>query len=110
MNKNKLEQLRNDLKEARKLALEGISEIKDSGSCNNDSVILYLPRFREEKFHELMNEVGLCGYKTTWIGSICYRITPVGCGMANKRMKSMIIMVEHLKKCGWDASCFYQMD
>ena len=57
-----------------------------------------------------MVEVGLSGYKSKSWGSPCYKITPTGSGMGDKRLKSMEIMVKHLKACGWDCSYWYQMD
>jgi len=110
MKKDKINKLINDLKESKRLALEEIKEIKDTGSCNTDSIILYLPRIKEDNFNDLMNEVGLYGFKSKHWGNVCYKISPAGNGSANKRLKSMETMVDYLKSCGWYCSYFYQID
>lgn len=110
MHKEAVARLRNVLIKAKEHTLKEISNVKDGGSCNNDSIILYLPRFREDNFHELMNSVGLSGYKSKRFNAVCYKITPPGCGLGNKRLKSMEVMVDYLRACGCDCGYFYQMD
>ncbi|MEY2669752.1 MAG: hypothetical protein RLZZ577_68 [Bacteroidota bacterium] len=69
-----------------------------------------MPKIKEESFKKAICNSGFYGYKSKWLGSTCYKLIPLGCGMANVRLQSMKFTVKFLKEKGWDVSYFYQMD
>ncbi|WP_036698747.1 hypothetical protein [Paenibacillus taiwanensis] len=104
------QKLINDLIESNKAAKDAAAAVSDGGSANLDSVFLRIPRQQEIKVLKAIQEAGLyCRCKRQWIGQ-GYMITPTCGGMADKRYKAVIVMVDELKARGWDAIAYRQVD
>lgn len=102
--------LTSDLMAANKAASEAVKDMPDGGSANLDSVFLSVPRARETKVLEAISNAGLhCLGKRQWIGA-GYFITPTGAGQGDTRYKAVQVMVQHLRKAGWDAAAFQKTD
>lgn len=104
---NKYEQLTQDLidsaAEAQQFALAN-----DGGTCNFDSPTVRLERWNKEQLINAVKNAGLncfyCKFFKSWV------ITGGTSGQGNRRTTMAEAIKDSLKKRGYDASMYYQMD
>lgn len=110
MSKEKVLKLVEALKRANEEALK-FSSVEDSGSCNLDSAVIKLLRWKEEEIKEVSELSGvslsdkLSGF---WNG---YRFVSTEMhGQANKRSRMAEASKKSLEKDGYDVCMYYQAD
>lgn len=108
----KYAKLRDDIREAL-LKGEIAEEVSgdDIGTCNFDSPILYLPRWKKELVEQAAKEAGTRCWKLSgdwWKG--CYVISPHTHSQGYPRTKNAEAMNDHFKAVGYTGSVYYQMD
>lgn len=100
----KYQKLAQDVEDAIKVGIASSENVPDSGSCSSDYVAVFGVRWND-KIKTLIPSA----YSRTWLGSKCIMISPP-VGQASRRLACAEVMTDFLKKRGWDASTFYQMD
>lgn len=105
---DKYEKLTEDLKKAAFVAKEFAYEIDDGGTCNFDSLMLVLFRYDKEKTLEAIRKAGLRAFKDSFWKS--YIISPPIPAQGDMRTIQAEKMAECMKKFGYDATVYYQMD
>ncbi len=94
------------IKTARYLANEAITNIKDDGTCNFDSVDVMKEKwFTYEEMVQMFNECGLSAYKHQG----CVRVCGIG-GQAYKRQVWAETFSKELSEQGFKTSMWYQLD
>jgi len=101
MNKEQLKHLAQDVREARKLGQAAADQVDDGGTCNMDTVTLYLPGTRITS----VTAAGIDAYKLT-----AYIALRCSFGQANKNTAGVRAVADYLKSKGHPASVWYQMD
>lgn len=108
-NVNKYEKLTADIKAAIEYA-SPMLETEDSGTCNCDEPIIFLPRWRHA---EVENAVAAAGsgafaiFRDGWKGWTIGVPTRV---RANARARYADAMCNYLERCGYNVMAFQQMD
>jgi hypothetical protein len=107
---SKVQNLVNALKKSNEAALK-LKDTEDGGSCNFDSPIIKLPRWKESEIKEASEESGVDigdqlsgwhkGYR--FVGTVKY-------GQANCRTRMAEAAKKSLEADGYDVSMYYQMD
>jgi len=110
MPKEKVLNLAEALKRANEEALK-FSSVEDNGSCNMDSVVIKLSRWKEEDIKEAseLSGVGLSDKLSgLWNG---YRFISTEIhGQANRRYKMVEASKDSLRKDGYDVCIYYLAD
>lgn len=107
----KYAQLRDDLKkglEAAKIAVEANPE--DGGTCNFDSPMLLLPRWKESLVQQAAAEAGTHCFAHKMFSEKMYVFSARAGGQGNSRTRAAEAMCDSLKKAGYEAYMYYQMD
>ena len=92
-----------------KIAAEEAAKGDDGGTANLDTMTIELPRAREKKVLEAIQQAGLYGYKGQWLGTR-YFISPPTCGQGNSRARAVQAMAKVMKQAGYDVLVYYHMD
>ena len=108
--KGKYAKLRDDLKAALAVAEQAGAEVDDSGTCNMDAASLALPRWREAIVEQAAEEAGTGCFKWESFGGGRYVFIPRVAGQAYKREIAAEAMTAELKRRGYDAFTYCQMD
>jgi hypothetical protein len=106
----KYSKLAEDCAKAKELALQAAAKVDDGGTCNFDSVFMKLPRWNESQTLDALKAGGLSGYKTKWLGSQGFLVSPPRVGQANKRTTAMEAMKHFFEAAGYAVHGYYQMD
>lgn len=101
MRKSEYPLLAAHIKDAKELAQKTADVSDDGGPCNLDTLTLWIPRLRTDWLEAL--------------GIRCYRLGSAVAisatfGMGNKQTRGVEAMADHLGKCGYNASIWYQLD
>lgn len=83
----------------------------DGGTCNFDSPVIYLPRWKKELVKQAAKEAGAHCWKLGygfWKGF--FLISPKTHSQGYPRTKNAEAMYDHFKSLGYTASVYYQMD
>lgn len=107
---NKYEKLTMDLTEALKKAREAVVNLKDEGTCNFDSCLLYLPGYNESKTLSAINLAGTIGYKDKHFGKVCFMLAPPIMAQGFVRTAQAETIRDAMKEKGYDAEVYYMMD
>jgi hypothetical protein len=95
---------------AKEYAFEKTASEQDGGTCNFDSVILFLPRWDVMRVMNAASAAGVnCRPATVW-GKKAFMIAAPLVGQANRRTVFVESMRESLKRDGYDTGMWYQMD
>lgn len=103
------ENLKNALIRAKEAALK-FAGVEDGGTCNFDSPMLRLYRWRQTEIEEAFNGTGLNCFATTIFGTKYYVVCGGAYGQANRRTAMAEEMCRIIKAAGFDAEMYYQMD
>lgn len=95
--------------EARKQATEA-AKGDDGGTCNMDSIFLCLKRVNEEETNKALNAGGISSYKTTWMRSTGFMMSPGPCGQANSRVRACKAVKQVFQAAGYEVYDFCMMD
>jgi len=98
-----------DLKTAVKAA-RFVDLDNDGGTCNFDSLQLYLPRYQEKRVMESTMAAGLRCFKYILWGHLSYVFSVPVPRQGNARTRQAEAMCETMRDKGYDASVYYQMD
>lgn len=101
MKKEELTELAKHVAKARELGQAAADAVDDGGTCNMDTVCLYLPGTRIAS----VNAAGVDAYKLMSYVALSGRF-----GQANKNTTGVRAMVKHLQEQGLSAFVWYQMD
>lgn len=101
MKKEQLKELVQHVKEAIAEGQKAADTVDDGGTCNMDTLTIYLPRTRMAS----MEELGISRYKLRDSFAISCSF-----GQADKNTKGVRAAADYLKTKGWDAGVWYQMD
>ncbi|EGO63564.1 hypothetical protein [Acetonema longum] len=102
--------LTDDLIRAKSTAVASTSGSDDGGTANRDTMVLRIPRAKEDKVLEAIKAAGLhCRGKSNWLGP-GYFIYPPGGGQGNSRAKAVEAMAKSMESDGWKVHIYYQMD
>lgn len=92
-------------------AAQDVAHVDDGGTCNFDSVVIRLPRWREKDIHQVLEDTGFdigdqlsgwfSGYRFVWFP---YE------GQANRRTMMAEAAKKSLQEDGYDVCMYYQMD
>ncbi len=111
MKKLEVNQLTEDLREAKQAAYDAASKVEDGGTCNLDSVFLELPpRTRTKMIETALEAAELGGCVTTWLSTRGVLIAPPLVGQADRRATAMEAMLSLMKEKGYKVYGYYQMD
>lgn len=91
-------------------AARPLGDTDDGGTCNFDSLELSLPRYNAKNTIEAIAAAGLRGFRTTQFGTTVYLIHPPVSRQGNARTRQAEAMRDVMKKLGYSASVWYQMD
>jgi hypothetical protein len=105
-----LEQLVEDLKEAKTAAVAAHDATVDVGTCNMDCVFLEVPKTQHKLVKEALSVASVQGSEYTWMGVPGFLLTPLSRGQANARSAAMEAMMNSLAKAGYDVCGYYVMD
>lgn len=107
----KIQKLAEALKKADQEAKK-LSETPDDGSCNFDSPVIRLPRWKESEVKEASElsgvEIGDMLSSKWWRG--CRFVSTAKYGQAGRRTVMSEAAYNSLKADGYDVSMYYQMD
>lgn len=100
-----LNKLMNDIAYAAAVAIM-YDEVEDGGSCNFDTPIVELTLTKKERVAvaEFLTPIGTRGYKN------CYFVEVPLYGQGNRRTRMAEAAAEALRKEGYKASVYYQLD
>lgn len=84
--------------------------IDDGGTCNFDSPMIRLFRWRQSEIEEAFNGAGLRYYDTTIFGTKYYVVCGGTYGQGNRRTAMAEEMCRIIQAAGFDATMYYQMD
>lgn len=101
MKKDALKELAIHVREAIDIGKAAADTVDDGGTCNMDTLTIYLPGARMST----MEELGISRYKLRDSFAISCSF-----GQANKNTKGVEAARDYLKDKGFDASVWYQMD
>ncbi|QLI49449.1 hypothetical protein vBPaeMUSP18_08 [Pseudomonas phage vB_PaeM_USP_18] len=101
MKKEQLKELAQHVKEAIAEGQKAADTVEDDGTCNMDTVTVYLPGTRLAT----MEALGISRYKLRDSFAISCSF-----GQANKNTNGVRAVADYLKGKGWDAGVWYQMD
>ena len=101
MKKEALKELAIHVREAIDIGRAAAEKVEDSGTCNLDTLTIYLPGTRMS----YMEELGISRYKLRDSFAISCSF-----GQANKNTEGVEAARDYLKGKGYDASVWYQMD
>lgn len=91
-------------------AARAAANCDDGGTCNFDSMMLYLPRWDQKAIQEAARLAGIRAFDTEFCGKKYY-IFSVPCGgQANRRTAQAEAMYAVMKEQGYAAHVYYQMD
>lgn len=93
-----------DYAAARQIAYAAASTTKDDGTCNLDKPVIRLKKGQRIVESKLPDGC----FKRNWMGPSLF--LPGGPGQGNARLKYAEMMADELRKRGWSATVFYQMD
>lgn len=113
MNKTKqdrYEQLRVDLYDAVSKAVDDALFEQDEGTCNFDSMALFLPNWNEQKVCDSAERAGVRAFKTDWAGKTCFLFSVPIASQGDRRTIQAEAMCKHMKSAGYEAHVYYQMD
>lgn len=104
--------LTTDVTEALQKGTEAANATDDKGACNFDGVILKLPRVREDKVIDALEDAGIVcwGRESYGVHGTGFMIRPTSEGQGNKRMVASEAIGKHLREVGYSVSQYYQMD
>jgi hypothetical protein len=82
------------------------SEVEDGGSCNFDTPMVELKLTKKERaaVADFLTPIGMRGYKN------CYFVEVPLYGQGNRRTRMAEAAAEALRKEGYKASVYYQLD
>ena len=83
----------------------------DGGTCNFDSPVIYLPRWKKELVEQAAKEAGTRCWKLDygfWKG--CYVISPKTHSQGYPRTKNAEAMGAHFNAAGYTGGVYYMMD
>lgn len=105
----KYAKLAEDLRKAAAVGRAAAELSDDDGTCNFDAATIRLSGWTQAKVEQAAREAGVqCFVWNLW-GSKSF-VFPINCGQGNARTAGAEAMSEHLKKAGYDAGMYYQMD
>ena len=84
--------------------------VNDGGTCNFDSPMIRLYRWRQAEIEEAFNGTGLRYFDTTIFGTKYYVVCGGAYGQANRRTTMAEEMCRIIKEAGFEATMYYQMD
>lgn len=107
----KYAKLRDDLRAAYD-ATSWAEHTEDGGTCNFDSPALDLPRWNEKLVKQAAKEAGMGAFKWTCGKSVVlgWVFSFQSTGQGNRRSRRAEAIRDELKKRGYEASMYYQMD
>lgn len=107
----KYAQLRDDLKAALEAGRNAEQENpEDGGTCNFDSVALFLPRWQESKIEQAAKEAGTSCFSWNLFGGRRYVFGPDTRAQGNARTRNAEAMTRALAEMGYQATDYCQMD
>ena len=101
--------LADDLKAAVKAA-EFAAGGDDGGTCNFDSLMLYLPRWNGKMVKQAAEDAGISVFSSTYCGRKCWLFGVPAGGQAARRTRQAKSMAQTMKAAGYTAGVYYQMD
>ncbi len=101
--------LADDLKAAVKVA-ELAADGEDGGTCNFDSLMLYLPRWNGTMVKQAAEDAGIRAFSSTCFGCKCWLFGVPSGGQADRRTRQAEAMAQVMKAAGYTAGVYYQMD
>jgi hypothetical protein len=110
MKSEKVNKLIETIKRANKAALL-IDNEEDGGTCNFDTAIIKLDRWREEEIQQVSKETGIrIGERLSgWHKGFRFVFTEMY-GQANRRTRMAEAAYKSLEKDGFEVSMYYQAD
>ena len=87
-----------------------MADTEDGGTCNLDSMTLYLPRWPEGKVRTAAMHAGLDCWRKTGFGQPCYVFTVPVSRQANARTRQAESMRNIMRERGYQTGMHYQMD
>lgn len=105
----KYAKLAEDLRKAAAVGYAAAELSDDGGTCNFDAATIRLSGWIQAKVEQAAREAGVrCFVWNLW-GSKSF-VFPIASGQGNARTAGAEAMSDHLKKAGYDAGMYYQMD
>lgn len=101
MKKEALKELAIHVREAIAIGQAAADTVEDGGTCNMDTLTIYLPGTRMSS----MQDLGISRYKLRDSFAISCSF-----GQADKNTKGVRAAADHLKSKGYDAGVWYQID
>lgn len=103
------EKLKKALIRAKEAALK-FASVEDGGTCNFDSPMIRLYRWKQAEIEEALAGAGLRYFSTTIFGTKYYVVCGGTYGQANRRTTMAEEMCRIIKEAGFEATMYYQMD
>ena len=107
---SKYDELTQNLTVAVNEAKKAAETTDDGSTCNFDCCLLYLPRYNEEKTIEAIQAAGVGGFKSNFLGKVCYMLGNPIFAQGNQRTVQAEKIAEVMKLKGYDVDIYYQMD
>lgn len=98
------------LREADNVARDVSRTTVDGGTCNLDSVMLYVPRWKTETVHAAAKAAGIHVTKTKWFGKVCYFVGFSALGQAYARERGTQAALKVMREHGMKVNYYSQMD
>lgn len=103
--------LRDDLRAAADAARSAVRDLDDGGTCNMDAPALALPRWNRKMVEQAAREAGLSGCFDWNLFGKRYVVFPTpNVGQARRNEVAAETMTDYLRRRGYDAFCYSQMD
>ena len=106
----KYAQLAEDLKAAAAHGLEVARNTPDGGTCNFDSVSVYLKGWNGKKIQQAAKAAGVACFERNLWGSRSWCFAARGAGQADANTAAAEAMRDYLKEAGYETGMYYQMD
>lgn len=106
----KYAQLAEDLKAAAAHGLEVARNTPDGGTCNFDSVSVYLKGWNGKKVRQAAQAAGVACFEWNLWGSRSWCFAARGAGQADANTAAAEAMRDYLKEAGYETGMYYQMD
>lgn len=103
--KTDLKKLAQDYADAREAARKATETMKDEGTFNFDSTVIFGLRYTAK----VQAIFGNAAHSTDWLGKRCVMISPDQ-GSQNVRCSQASAMTKLFKERGYDAMTYFQMD
>ena len=82
----------------------------DGGTCNFDSLMLSLPRWKAAKIESAAKAAGIDTYDVTYCGRKVWLFSTPCPAQADANTRQAKAMYKAMKEAGYNASVWYQMD